>query len=355
MNLTHLNQDTITSVTQKLQNHLLFIRKKEINDHNISVIKEFSYTPKGKAQLVAPLMEILGNNGMIEVDGIWEALNGDHTDKSVQISFGTFTVELQWQQYESSSDGTTLEGQTCVLTSSPGIDDRAVEVIETVFSDFAPQYIYNIVHAAEFSLYDTPQDTDLITEEFEHAAKFFNTFGEMSGYYRCLVEIQCGEHRFIETYLVEANDAIEAEVFLYQFLEEGPNGIIEQNGTYLASNTEKGYLNITSQALPKFDFEQVKGVHRTVSRSDIEKPTVIQLNGNESKVGNETGYHVQLPLYTYLRFNLSKYLKPLEEPNFNEKSVSKFSVEVSTLNDELRSMLERHLGKIESNIVTVYH
>lgn len=31
----NLNQ----ALTQKLQNHLLFIRKKEINDHNIPVIK----------------------------------------------------------------------------------------------------------------------------------------------------------------------------------------------------------------------------------------------------------------------------------------------------------------------------
>lgn len=120
---------------------------KEINDHNLEVIKKYINIPQGKEYRCRPLIEALEKKESVSIDGVKDSLLCTDPDKHVQIAFERFAVELTWRQYYCTLNGLTLKRQTMTLSYSGGIENDEVEIIEQAFSDYACEYVNAIVHS----------------------------------------------------------------------------------------------------------------------------------------------------------------------------------------------------------------
>ncbi len=279
----NLSIKQIDDVANTMKSYVQFLQRDEINQRNINCITSLISLPKRDAEgnlafedalNYAPLIAMIDGNMELTVSGTSHKgtdANG-REEWLVELKSTLFCVHLEWFVSSDVVDGTVIEDVTVTVPWDDGLYGEQIDCVRLTFSKAATEIADHIVFSGEFALVDTPCQPAIISESFEFAKTFFNTFDQMSDYYHITATIRSGDHTFDSTYIVEAQNDIEAQLRLLQYLESSPFSITEFGGEYYGATGDKCYEGFSCMALPQMLFEQLKTKHVVVHNSDLTMP-----------------------------------------------------------------------------------
>ncbi|MDA0152206.1 hypothetical protein OH460_07830 [Vibrio sp. Makdt] len=267
----------LQNLNNDYNNYIAYQARADINKANINSLVEWigdsieDYISDGED--ISSLSEALNNNSFIEIEGALDWHDTNNVGSKLWCMVMTFPeFELTFNWLEDRDDGSYYTSEQTVVMTSCTIDDKQRENIECIFANVVDEIANAVSLNDGDSLSDTPKKPTLIAEQFEQIELFLNTYGEMSGYYRTVTSIIVGENSYSTTLLVEADNAIDAELKTLLFLAPGADGLVEQDGKFFCHSYNTLYEQTESTPLPLFTFEQEKGNHQIVRNNDIAKP-----------------------------------------------------------------------------------